>query len=115
MYASYLPIVSYLVKHKNNNRYKTIAFLYENKIHGIYISEIFTPTKLGLYCAVNSKDRPGSTEWMDWYFFKKMFFEGIQTVYLGGAENKGVDYYIKKLLPDKPSYLTETVEYDPFI
>ncbi len=113
MYASYYPMIIYLIKSREDNRYKTSIFLYKNKIHGIYVSEVFSDTDAGLYCALTSRAYQGSTEWMDWYFFRKMRMLGIQTLYLGGAESKGVEYYIKKLLPVNPPINVETIEYLP--
>lgn len=111
-YSNYLPIVNYLYTHEKDIKYKIMMFMYDDKIEGIYIVEIFSLTDSGLYCAVTAKNRPGITEWMDWYFFQKLYSEGIKTVYFGGSETKGVAYYIKKLNPINPSYFVETIEYD---
>ena len=110
-FANYLPMITYLYAHGKDSRYKMMVFLHKNIVHGVYISDTLSQKEVGLYCSVGAKNNPGSTEWMDWYFFRNLFFEGIQTIYFGGAETKGVDCYIKKLLPDKPSYFVETVEY----
>jgi hypothetical protein len=112
-HASYLPIVTYLYTKVPNTRYKSMLFFYKNVIQGLYIADILSQKDIGLYCAVNAKEYGGSTEWMDWYFFRKMFLDGIQTIYFGGAETQGVDNYIKKLLPDKAQYSVTTVQYMP--
>ncbi len=110
-YINYLPIITYLYHHRKDDLYKIMIFSDNLKIIGLYIAEILSKDELGLYCAVNLKYKPGSTEWMDWYFFKKMFHDGFKKIYFGGAETAGVDYYIKKLLPSNPDYHVETVEY----
>lgn len=109
---SFLPIVTYLYSHGQDDRYGTTIFLHKGLVQGLYIVEKFSAKEVGLYTAVTARNQPGITEWMDHYIFQEMFFEGIQKVYFGGAENEGIDYYIKKLLPEKPIYFTQTVEYN---
>lgn len=111
-YANYLPMINYLCEHEKDIKYKIILFMHNTTVEGIYIAEIFSLTDSGLYCAVTAKNKPGITEWMDWYFFKNLFLAGIKTVYFGGSETKGVAYYIKKLDPINPPYFVETIEYD---
>ncbi|MGH7204179.1 MAG: GNAT family N-acetyltransferase [Candidatus Levyibacteriota bacterium] len=111
-YASYLPIIDYLYTHQKDLQYKIMLFIYKKKLHGIFIGEVFSLTELGLYCGVTSKDTPGITEWMDSYYFRKMFFDGIQTVYLGGSEREGIAHYVNKLFPYNPPYFVQTVLYD---
>jgi len=108
---SFLPIVAYLYSHGQDNRYQITVFLYKGRVQGLYVIEKFSPKEVGLYTAVTAKNQPGITEWMDHYVFQQMFFSGIHKIYFGGAENEGVDYYIKKLLPEKPKYSVKTVEY----
>ena len=111
-YTNYYPILSYLYATKTN-AFRTIIYIYDWTVAGLYIADQLSPTKVGLYCAVNAKEIKGSTEWMDYYFFKYLFSDGIQQVYLGGSENEGVNYYIKKLLPSNTSYTVTAAEYDP--
>jgi L-amino acid N-acyltransferase YncA len=111
-YASYLPMVKYLYTHGKDLKYKVTLFIHKKQLWGIFIGEIFSLTEMGLYCGVTLKKIPGTTEWMDSQFFRKMFFEGIQTVYLGGSEREGIGWYINKLLPFKPSYFVQTIIYN---
>ncbi|MGI8420198.1 MAG: GNAT family N-acetyltransferase [Candidatus Levyibacteriota bacterium] len=111
-YASYLPIIDYLYAHQKDLRYKIMLFIYKKKLHGIFIGEVFSLTEMGFYCGVTSKDTPGMTEWMDSYYFRKMFFDGIQTVYLGGSEREGIAHYVNKLFPYNPPYSVQAVMYD---
>lgn len=111
-YASFAAIIKYLYLHCKDPRYKIMIFLQNNKVQGLYISEIFSLTEAGLYCAVTAKDKPGITEWMDYYFLKNIFIKGIRTVYIGGSDSKGVETYIAKLLPSKPDYSVQAVQYD---
>jgi hypothetical protein len=108
-YANDFPMIAYLYAHGKDTRYKTMVFLHKKTVQGLYIVDTLFPKAVGLYCAITAKDTPGITEWMDWYFFRHMLLEGIQTIYFGGAETAGVDYYIKKLLPDRPPYSVTTV------
>ena len=110
-FASFHPIVTYLYHHGPDNRYEITIFLYKGLVQALYIIEKFSPTEAGLYCGVTAKDKPGITEWMDHHVFQEMFFEGIKTVYLGGSENPGINYFVKKLLPEKPPYSVDTFEY----
>lgn len=111
-YANYLPLVHYLCKHGKDVKYRVMIFMAKDTVEGLYITEVFSLSEAGLYCAVTAKNKPGITEWMDWYFFHKLHTEGIKTLYFGGSETKGVAYYIKKLNPINPSYFVETIEYD---
>ncbi len=106
-YKSYMQIIREASSLRpSDGRYKVCAYYDEHKtIHGLYIAELLEKDSMGLYCAVSSKSFPGITEWMDYDFFQQMFNEGIHYLYLGGSETKGVDAYIKKLLPIAPSYL----------
>jgi len=108
---SFLPIVTYLYSHGQDDRYETTIFLHKGIVQGLYIIEKFSPKEVGLYTAVTTKNQPGITEWMDHHVFQEMFFEGIQKIYFGGAENEGIDYYIKKLLPERTKYFVQTVAY----
>jgi hypothetical protein len=110
-YISYHPIITYLYLHGKDDHYSVTIFLYKGTVQAVYIVEHFSSTEAGLYCGVTAKNQPGITEWMDHHIFQKMFFEGIQTVYLGGSENAGINYFVSKLLPEKPNYFAETVEY----
>lgn len=113
-YASYISMVRYLKKQKAKPyNYKTLIFLRGGEVCCVYLAERLSLTELGLYCGVTSKDEPGLTEWTDVCFFRKMFLEGIQTVYLGGAEKQGVSEFVNKLLPGRPSYSLEAVLYAP--
>lgn len=113
-HASYMPMVRYLRQQKNNKHsYKVVMFVREKEVCALYIAEVLSLTELGLYCGVTSKDEPGITEWMDAYFFRKMFLDGIRTVYLGGSEKEGVAQFIGKLLPSKPSYFVQALLYSP--
>jgi GNAT superfamily N-acetyltransferase len=113
-YASYLPIVQYLYTQKPD-RYKNrlMIFMHKGRVRGLYMTEVLSLTELGMYGGITSKDIGGITEWMDIYFFRKMFNEGIQTIHLGGSENKGIAEYVGKLLPHRPSYFAQTLRYDP--
>lgn len=111
-YSNYLPVINYLYKYGKKIRYKVMIFLHNDEVEGVYIVEFFSLTDSGLYCAVTAKNRPGITEWMDWYFFKMLYNEGVKNIYFGGSETKGVAYYIKKLNPINPSYFVETVQFD---
>jgi hypothetical protein len=111
-YISYHPIIIYLYKHLNDDRYSVTVFLHKGVVQAIYVVEHFSASEAGLYCGVTAKDQPGITEWMDYLVFQNMFFEGIRTVYLGGSENKGINYFVKKLLPESPPYEVKTVEYN---
>lgn len=97
----------------NEYSYRPMIFLLDGEIRGVYITEKLSLNELGFYCGVTSKDEPGLTEWMDIHFFRKMFIEGIQTVYLGGAERDGIAQFIDKLLPYRPSYSVQAVLYRP--
>jgi hypothetical protein len=112
-YASFHPIITYLYIHGQNNKYQITIFLYKNRVQALYIVEKFSSTQAGLYCGVTAKNKPGITEWMDHFVFQEMFFEGIKTVYLGGSENAGIYYFVNKLLPEKPKYFVQTMEYKP--
>ncbi len=111
-YASYSAIIKYLYQYGENHHYKLMIFLHNQKIQGLYIYEIFSSTKVGLYCAVTSKDKPGITEWMDYYFLRQMHYKKIHTVYIGGAENQGIKNYCTKLLPSKPEYTVMAIYFD---
>lgn len=90
----------------DEGRYRVCAYYDEHgTIQGVYVSELFEPGIMGLYCAVSSKSSPGITEWMDYDFFQRLFHEGIHMLYLGGSETEGVHAYVQKLLPIVPSYL----------
>ncbi len=113
-YASYISMIRYLRAYKTiPYNYKTLVFLRGGEVCAVYLAERLSLTELGLYCGVTSKDEQGITEWMDIQFFKKMFLEGLQTVYLGGSEKRGVSNFVNKLLPDRPSYSLEAVLYTP--
>jgi N-acetylglutamate synthase-like GNAT family acetyltransferase len=115
-YENYMPLLKYLHKQAPKNaryKYKTIIFMVNKEIRGVYIAEVLSLTELGFYCGVTSKDEAGLTEWMDAYFFRKMFLEGIKTVYLGGSEKNGIAHFVKKLLPYKPQYSVKAVVFDP--
>jgi L-amino acid N-acyltransferase YncA len=111
-YASYLPMVKYLYNHGEDLKYKVMLFIHKKQLCGLFIGESYSLTEMGLYCGITLKEIPGTTEWMDSQFFRKMFDEGIQTVYLGGSERGGISWYINKLLPYKPSYFVQTIVYD---
>lgn len=113
-HASYISMVRYLKKQKGTPyNYRTLIFLRAGEVCGVYFGERLSLTELGLYCAVTSRDEPGITEWMDVYFFKKMFLQGLRTVYLGGAEKQGINDFVNKLLPQRPAYFVEAVMYAP--
>jgi len=114
-YINYLPIIKYLYSHRKDIRYKIMVFKNKNTIEGVYITEVFSLTNMGFYCGVTAKNRPGATEWMDWYFFQKVLMEGIRTIYLGGSETKGVMEYVEKLLPYRPDYYAQTVPFENFL
>lgn len=88
----------------NQNFYNVSVFTHDNKIHGIYISEIFPDGNAGLYCAVTSRQHQGITEWMDVAFFQNLANAGVKRLYLGGSETEGVHVYVKKLLPKPVIY-----------
>ncbi|MBU3978381.1 hypothetical protein KJ980_07265 [Patescibacteria group bacterium] len=111
-YASYSALIKYLYQQRKNNRYKLMIFLHNKKIQGLYVSEIFSSTKAGLYCAVTSKDKPGITEWMDYCFLRQMHHKRIHTIYIGGAETKGIKTYCTKLLPSKPKYTVMAIGFN---
>lgn len=111
-YENYVPMVRYLAAQSSNiYSYRIAIFLYNDEIRGLYITEKLSLTELGFYCGVTTKDEPGLTEWMDIYFFRKMFKEGVQTVYLGGSERDGIAQFINKLLPYRPSYSVQALLY----
>lgn len=110
-YVNYLPIINYLYAHKKDSRYKVMLFIRKKQLWGVFIGEIYSLTEMGLYCGVTLKKIPATTEWMDAQFFRKMFYEGIQTVFLGGSERDGIAWYINKLIPYKPSYSVKTIMY----
>jgi len=88
----------------NPSFYKASIFTHNEKIHGIYISEIFQNDNAGLYCALTSREYQGMTEWMDVVFFQSLLNSGVKKLYLGGSETEGVHVYIKKLLPQPVTY-----------
>jgi hypothetical protein len=113
-YASYLPIVKYLYTQKPSKyKYRVMVFLYHGRIRGLYIMEVLSMTEYGLYGGITSKDVGGITEWMDIHVFRRLFLEGVRVVYLGGAENRGIAEYINKLVPYRPSYFVQTLQYQP--
>lgn len=112
--AHYSSIIEYLYSQENDPyKYRVMIFMHRGRVRGLYVVEVLSLTEVGLYSAVTSKDVGGITEWMDIYFFKKLFLEGVQTVHLGGAENTGIAAYIDKLLPYQPIYSTHTIAYRP--
>lgn len=111
-YHSYLQIINEVRSHGlGNGNYKVCTYYDEREIiHGLYIAELLDEHTMGLYCAVSSRSFPGITEWMDYDFFKQVFNNGIEYLYFGGSETAGVDTYVKKLLPNVPSYLMRPME-----
>lgn len=115
-YENYIPLLKYLAEQPPedyNYKYRTLVFLLDKKIRGIYIAEVLSLTELGFYCGVTSKDEPGLTEWMDAFFFRKMYLEGVKTVYLGGSEKHSIAHFVKKLLPYKPHYSVKAMFFEP--
>lgn len=113
-YASYLSIVKYLYTQRSNKyKYRVVVFLHRGRIRGLYMMEVLSMTEYGLYGGITSKDVGGITEWMDIYLFKRLFFEGVRIIHLGGAESKGIAEYIAKLIPYRPSYTVQTLLYEP--
>ena len=106
-YKSYIQMIRE-VSSQPGNTYTTRVYQDEQAtVHGLYVSETLAAGTMGLYCAVSSKRAPGITEWMDYDFFHQLYREGVHTLYLGGSETRGVDSYVKKLLPTEPSYLLQ--------
>jgi L-amino acid N-acyltransferase YncA len=113
-FANYIQILRYLYLAPHDTyRYRTMVFLHDGDVRGLYMCEVLSLSDLGLYGGVTSKDVGGITEWMDIYFFNEMLDVGVQTVHLGGAENGGIAEYVTKLSPYKPAYSTRTVQFDP--
>jgi GNAT superfamily N-acetyltransferase len=115
-YASYLPIIRYLYTQKPDRyKYRVVIFIgrKSGRIRGLYMTEVLSLTDVGMYGGITTKDVGGITEWMDVYFFRQLFLDGIRTVHLGGAENQGIANYVRKLVPYKPAYLTQTVLFSP--
>jgi hypothetical protein len=111
-YTAYIQIAKEAFSLKGDKeRYKICIFLDETKIHGIYIGELLSKGKMGLYCALSSKQFHGITERMDVCFLRQLFQEGIGCVFLGGAETAGVYNYIRKLLPEPPPYTMAPLVY----
>ncbi len=108
---SYANMIEYLITQKNNPRYKIMIFLNGKKIQGLYIAEVYSLREMGLYCGLTLKEFAGETEWMDIYFFRSILEAGIQTLYLGGAENEGITNYITKLIPYNTSYFINTIAF----
>ncbi len=106
-YKSYLQIIREVASRRpGDGTYKACAYSDENgTVHGLYISELLAEGAMGLYCAISSRSSPGITEWMDYDFFRRVFEDGIHTLYLGGSETAGVHAYVQKLLPIEPPYL----------
>jgi len=111
-YRSYLQIIQEVDAHRvDDGRYTVCLYVDERAaMHGLYIGESWGAESMGLYCAVSSKSSPGITEWMDYDFFRQLFYNGIRYLYLGGSETQGVDAYIQKLLPVAPPYVMRTME-----
>lgn len=102
-YYAYLPIIrEVFTKKLDRRRYKICAFYEGTRMHGLYIAEFLSSETMGLYCALSSRAISGITEWMDVYFLQSVFQDGIKVMLLGGSETKGVDGYVKKLLPETP-------------
>jgi len=106
-YNSYKQIIQEVRSQKSGGgKYKICVYYDEQKtIHGLYITELLEKKSMGLYCAVSSRALPGITEWMDHDFFRQVFYDNIDYLYLGGSETQGVNAYVKKLLPSRPHYL----------
>jgi len=106
-YKSYMQILKEASAARGDHRrYRNCAYYDERgTLHGLYVSELYQPGIMGLYCAVSARSFSGITEWMDYDFFQQLFQEGIHTLYLGGSETEGVHGYVQKLLPVVPSYL----------
>jgi hypothetical protein len=111
-YYSYSQIINEVRSQRSNNGKYKVCTYYDEKgtIHGLYTAELLEEGRMGLYCAVSSRSFPGITEWMDYDFFKRVFNDGMDYLYFGGSETVGVDAYVKKLLPDVPSYLMRPME-----
>lgn len=115
-YENYMPLVRYLAEQPREDsryKYKVLVFLLDKKIRGLYITEVLSLSELGFYCGVTSKDEPGLTEWMDAFFLRKVYLEGIKTVYLGGSEKNGIAHFVKKLLPYRPEYSVKAMFFRP--
>ncbi len=106
-YNSYKKIIQEVRSKKyRDGQYKICVYYDEQQIiHGLYITELLEKKSMGLYCAVSSRALPGITEWMDHDFFRQVFYDNMDYLYLGGSETQGVDAYVKKLLPSRPHYL----------
>lgn len=111
-YHSYLQMIREVNTHNaEDTTYKVRAYYDERAtIHGIYIAASLGPGKMGLYCAISSRDFPGITEWMDHDFFRRLYQDQIEDLYLGGSETSGVDTYIKKLFPITPLYRLQPMQ-----
>ena len=108
-YASYIPMVRFLHAQKSPlERYSCMIFLEGMEVKGLYIADRLSFTEVGLYCGVTTRDVSGITEWMDIYYFRILWCQGIKKIYLGGAERQGVAYYIDKLLPQRTPYAVRT-------
>lgn len=105
-YSAYDPIIREVFDSQGKHgTYLTGLFMDGQDIQGLYIGEILSQGIMGLYCALSSRQWNGQTEWMDVRFFEHAFRSGITTILLGGSETRGVDQYVRKLLPTQPPYL----------
>jgi hypothetical protein len=113
-YQSYMQIIREArLQTSEDSKYKACVYYDEHEtVHGLYISELLEKESMGLYCAVSSRAYPGITEWMDHDFFQQVFYDNIHYLYLGGSETKGVDAYVKKLLPSTPQYLMQPLSFN---
>lgn len=116
-HANYIEILRYMHGQAHDRfKYKAMIFLIDNEVRGLYMVEVLSVNEVGLYGAITSKDVGGITEWMDIYFFKSLYTEGIRTIYLGGAENSGIAFYISdKLFAHRPGYRVTAMMFNPVL